>query len=155
MQHSSSFLFIKYTLEKNLFSHLKSLAHNWTEIILRVTPDRDYYAHPEVLLASFDWIRDGAMAAIELGLPLQPECVLRLLSEQQYFESVLPISISDPHWDLEINTGTEVIRQWWLEYTIGYRNAHINIIRSLFSSLPQDLNIYKLSEITANCQVFS
>jgi hypothetical protein len=121
------------TLGRHLFSGLRTLAEAWTNVILNVTRDD---SQPLAFEFRFDWVRDAAMSAIELGLPLRPEPILRLLTDRQYFESLLPMPASDPRWKTRSKSGTEVLWQWWNVYPDEYRNHQTHFIQQLFQQLP-------------------
>lgn len=80
-----------------------------------------------------DWIREAMMACIELGVALIYENVLRLLSDQAYFESLLPIPIDSQEWGGA--SGTEIVRQWWLLASDGYRRCHLQGFRQMYGSI--------------------
>ncbi len=94
-------------------------------------------------------MRDAAMAAVELGLPMRPDPVLRLLGDRNYFESLLPISVDDSRWELYSKTGTQTLWQWWYVHSETYRTTQLEFVRKTFQRLPDDtfycLTIYDLA----------
>jgi hypothetical protein len=78
------------------------------------------------------------MSAIELGLPLCGESVTRLLTDRLYFESLLPMPISDPRWKPGRMTGTERLLQWWTSCTEEERTLNASYILQVFADIPPD-----------------
>ncbi len=91
--HQYDFL-VQDILEHNFSMHLRGLALAWTETIIQVAREPGKRL-PFALHFNPDWIRDGAMAAVQLGLPMRPDFVLRLLSDHEYFKSLIPIPVDD------------------------------------------------------------
>lgn len=82
-----------------------------------------------------DWLREAAMACIELGIGLRFANILRLLEDRDYFESLLPLPIDDPGW--AGTSGTELVRQWWLYADEKYRAYHLRIFQRLLSGVDE------------------
>ncbi|MBN1813516.1 MAG: hypothetical protein JXA14_16885 [Anaerolineae bacterium] len=137
---------IQDTLGRSFFTHLKALAEAWTEVVLDVTRER---GNPLPFEFRFDWIRDAAMAAVELGLPMRPDPVLRLLSDRQYFASLLPLPADDPRWVSRSQSGTEMLWQWWHVYPDEYRASQLDFVHQVFQRLPDGafrcLGLYDLA----------
>lgn len=84
-----------------------------------------------------DWLRESYMSSLELGLPSTPETMLRLLSDRDYFESVLPIPIDSEEWGGA--SGTEIVRQWWLLAPLPYRERHLAAFKKTLNEIDMNL----------------
>ena len=121
------------------FSGLKSLADGWAGYVKQFYPIDDRMLR-EMIRAEFewDWLREAAMSALELGAPLRLDAVVRLLTDLQYFESLLPLPASDPRWQSPTMTGTEMLWRWWNVYTAEQRDVQLGFIRKIVQAVPPD-----------------
>lgn len=87
---------------------------------------------------NLDWLRDAAMAAVELGLPLRPEPILELLTNRDYFESLLPMPVDDPRWQIGALSGTEILWQWWQLYPEAYRVHQVSLFEKVLLCIPEN-----------------
>ena len=89
-----------------------------------------------------DWIRECVMACVELCLAITPENIRRLLADRVFFESCLPYDIHDDRWGA--NTGTELVRQWWLLHSDDYRKKQLYDLNKIINCISTE-DIVKIS----------
>jgi hypothetical protein len=91
----------------------------------------------------FDWFREAAMSAVELGLPLQVEVVMRLLTDQDFFVAQIPMPLDSPDWEPGPtrqggrDSGTECVQQWWTSLSPEFRQQHTDAFRRCFTTIPK------------------
>ena len=85
----------------------------------------------------YDWFREAIMSCVELGIGLTPKNAYKLLSDRDFFESLLPIPINSEEWGGA--SGTEIVRHWWLIASDEYRDCHLHAFRAFKEYDPDQL----------------
>lgn len=93
---------------------------------------------PAHLMIETDWFREAAMSAVELDLPLTVENAWHLLEDHTYFETHL--AIAAPEWGQD--SGTECMRQWWLELSPEFRATHLFWFKRMFVNQPKIMSVF-------------